>query len=94
MEPHLILLDEPTNHLALDSIEALQEGLRAFGGGVVIVSHNESFLASTCNELWVVEDGGLRVVKPDVPDGSSDEEAQEAFADVVAAYRESVLGTL
>mmetsp|Transcript_21759 Transcript_21759/g.3602 ORF Transcript_21759/g.3602 Transcript_21759/m.3602 type:complete len:90 (+) Transcript_21759:1700-1969(+) len=38
--PHAILLDEPTNHLDLDAVNALIIALNAYGGGLVIVSHD------------------------------------------------------
>jgi ATPase subunit of ABC transporter with duplicated ATPase domains len=43
--PHLLLLDEPNNHLDLDSQEAVAKALAAFDGGLLIVSHDENFLA-------------------------------------------------
>ncbi|RUP31129.1 P-loop containing nucleoside triphosphate hydrolase protein [Jimgerdemannia flammicorona] len=51
--PHILILDEPTNHLDMDSIEALQEALAVFKGGVVIVSHDERFIDTVCNEIWM-----------------------------------------
>lgn len=33
--PHLLILDEPTNHLDLESVDALVQGLEAYGGGVL-----------------------------------------------------------
>merc|ERR1712048_123204 len=59
-KPHLLLLDEPTNHLDIETLESLAEALKAFQGAVVIVSHNQSFLSEICNELWVVDDGGVK----------------------------------
>ena len=38
------MLDEPTNHLDIDSIEAVEAGLRAYDGALLIVSHDEAFL--------------------------------------------------
>jgi ATPase subunit of ABC transporter with duplicated ATPase domains len=44
--PPLLILDEPTNHLDVDSIEAVEAGLRAYDGALLIVSHDETFLAN------------------------------------------------
>ncbi|MBX4956933.1 ABC-F family ATP-binding cassette domain-containing protein [Rhizobium lentis] len=42
--PPLLILDEPTNHLDIDSISAVEAGLRAYDGALVVVSHDETFL--------------------------------------------------
>jgi ATPase subunit of ABC transporter with duplicated ATPase domains len=42
--PPLLILDEPTNHLDIDSIEAVEAGLRAYDGALLVISHDESFL--------------------------------------------------
>ena len=42
--PPFLILDEPTNHLDIDSIEAVEAGLRAYDGALLVVSHDESFL--------------------------------------------------
>jgi ATPase subunit of ABC transporter with duplicated ATPase domains len=44
MPPSLLILDEPTNHLDLESIEAVEAGLRAYDGALLVVSHDEAFL--------------------------------------------------
>jgi len=44
--PPLLILDEPTNHLDIDSIEAVEAGLRAYDGALLVVSHDEPFLAA------------------------------------------------
>jgi len=40
----LLLLDEPTNHLDLAGVEWLEQFLRRFAGGVLVVSHDRLFL--------------------------------------------------
>lgn len=42
--PPLLMLDEPTNHLDLDSIAAIEQGLAAFDGALIVVSHDAAFL--------------------------------------------------
>ncbi|MDH7799322.1 MULTISPECIES: ABC-F family ATP-binding cassette domain-containing protein [unclassified Beijerinckia] len=42
--PSLLILDEPTNHLDIDAIEAVEAGLRAYDGALLVVSHDETFL--------------------------------------------------
>ena len=42
--PSLLILDEPTNHLDIESIEAIEAGLRAYDGALLVVSHDEAFL--------------------------------------------------
>ena len=44
LPPPLLVLDEPTNHLDLDSIEAVEAGLRGYDGALLVVSHDEAFL--------------------------------------------------
>jgi ATPase subunit of ABC transporter with duplicated ATPase domains len=44
--PSLLVLDEPTNHLDIESIEAVEAGLRAYDGALLVVSHDEAFLAA------------------------------------------------
>ena len=42
--PPLLILDEPTNHLDTDAIEAVEAGLRAYDGALLVVSHDNAFL--------------------------------------------------
>jgi ATPase subunit of ABC transporter with duplicated ATPase domains len=42
--PQLLILDEPTNHLDIDSIAAVEAGLRAYDGALLVISHDEPFL--------------------------------------------------
>jgi ATPase subunit of ABC transporter with duplicated ATPase domains len=42
--PALLILDEPTNHLDIDSVIAVETGLMAFDGALIVVSHDMAFL--------------------------------------------------
>ncbi|MDR5651314.1 ABC-F family ATP-binding cassette domain-containing protein [Ruixingdingia sedimenti] len=55
--PHLLILDEPTNHLDIESREALVEALTAYGGAVVLVSHDMHLLGLVADRLWLVAGG-------------------------------------
>ncbi|TMJ16150.1 MAG: ABC-F family ATP-binding cassette domain-containing protein [Alphaproteobacteria bacterium] len=55
--PHLLILDEPTNHLDVDAREALVQALNAYGGAVVVVSHDRHMLELTADRLVLVDDG-------------------------------------
>ena len=56
---NLILMDEPTNHLDLDSSEKLVEALKDYGGTLLFVSHNRSFINQLATRIWDVRDGGI-----------------------------------
>jgi ATP-binding cassette subfamily F protein 3 len=51
-EPDLLLLDEPTNHLDIDAVEWLENYLKDWPGGVLIVSHDRYFLDQVVNVVW------------------------------------------
>ena len=53
-KPHIILMDEPTNHMDIDSVNALGVALSAYDGGIVLISHDEYFVESVCNQIYVV----------------------------------------
>jgi len=55
--PHLLILDEPTNYLDRDSLGALANAIRDFGGGVVMISHAREFYEPLCNEQWHIAGG-------------------------------------
>jgi len=47
-----LLLDEPTNHLDADSITWLREHLKAFRGGLMVISHNSALLEAVVNKVF------------------------------------------
>jgi ATP-binding cassette subfamily F protein 3 len=62
-KPDLLLLDEPTNHLDLDSLTWLENFLLSYDGGLVIISHDRTFLDKTTSITWEISLGRLSVFK-------------------------------
>jgi ATP-binding cassette subfamily F protein 3 len=58
---NFLLLDEPTNQLDIQSQELLEQVLQEFDGTVLFVSHDRYFIDALATQVWVVEDGQLRV---------------------------------
>jgi len=63
--PHLLLFDEPTNAADMEMIDSMSEAIKAFNGGVVVISHDFRLLQQVAEEIWVV-DKGLRVFDGDI----------------------------
>jgi len=63
--PHLLLLDEPTNAADMEMIDSMAEAVKAFNGGVVVISHDFRLLQQVAEEIWVI-DRGLRVWDGDI----------------------------
>jgi ATPase subunit of ABC transporter with duplicated ATPase domains len=47
-----LLLDEPTNHLDGDSVSWLRDHLKAFRGGLVVISHDAGMLDAVVNKVF------------------------------------------
>lgn len=56
---NVLLLDEPTNHLDLESITALNNGLIAFKGTVLFVSHDYEFVQTIANRIIDITPDGV-----------------------------------
>jgi lipopolysaccharide export system ATP-binding protein len=68
-DPKFILLDEPfagIDPLAVDDIQAIIEGLKAKGIGVLISDHNVRETLQICNRAYLVYDG--RIILAGSPD--------------------------
>ena len=56
-KPDILLLDEPTNHLDIETIEWLENYLKAYNRAVVIVSHDRLFLDRIVDTVYEIEYG-------------------------------------
>jgi ATP-binding cassette ChvD family protein len=52
---NVLLLDEPTNDLDVDTLRALEDGLDAFPGCAVVISHDRWFLDRICTHVLAFE---------------------------------------
>jgi len=61
--PSFIFLDEPTNHLDIESLTWLEDFLKSYQGGMIIISHDRAFLDNLANMTWELSLGKLTVYK-------------------------------
>ena len=54
--PHLIVMDEPTNHLDLPGILCLEDALADAPCAMLLVSHDERFLARLARKRWALSE--------------------------------------
>lgn len=54
-EANVLLLDEPTNDIDVNTLRALEEGLEAFAGCAVVISHDRWFLDRICTHIIAFE---------------------------------------
>lgn len=55
----VLILDEPTNHLDAYMVEWLEQWLKKFRGGLLMVTHDRYFLERVCNRIAQVERGSI-----------------------------------
>ncbi|MCK4921791.1 MAG: ABC-F family ATP-binding cassette domain-containing protein [Bacteroidales bacterium] len=58
-KPAFLLLDEPTNHLDIESIQWLEDYLKTYSGGVILISHDRAFLDNVTNRTVEISLGRL-----------------------------------
>ena len=83
-KPSLLLLDEPTNHLDIESIEWLEDYLKAYKGAILVVSHDRKFLDGVTTRTVEIMLGHLYDYK--VPYSQYVELRKERIAQQTAAY--------
>lgn len=54
-QPDLLILDEPTNHLDISTLFWLEDYLKSFKGGILVVSHDRYFLDKTVTRILEIE---------------------------------------
>ena len=92
-ESNLLILDEPTNHLDQSTKVLFQKALMEYGGTILIVSHDRSFLDDLVDRVIEIRDGVLydypgnyswfiekrkRQTEAQIPTQTNNQEKQEA----------------
>ena len=66
--PALLILDEPTNHLDIEGREALVEALNAYGGSVILITHDLHLIELIADDLWLVKNHLCKPYQGDLED--------------------------
>ncbi|MEG0571074.1 MAG: ABC-F family ATP-binding cassette domain-containing protein [Oscillospiraceae bacterium] len=61
--PDLLILDEPTNHLDFKTLMWLEDYLKSYKGGLLVVSHDRYFLDKMVDKIWEIEQQELCTYK-------------------------------
>ena len=85
-EPDLLLLDEPTNHLDIEAITWLEEMMTGFGGALLFISHDRTFVRRLATRIVELDRGQLRSFR-----GSYDEYLVQKAALLDAEAKQAAL---
>ncbi|MCD8390924.1 MAG: ATP-binding cassette domain-containing protein [Firmicutes bacterium] len=55
---NVLILDQPTNHLDLESITAVNNGLKSFKGNIIFASHDHEFVQTVANRIIDIQPDG------------------------------------
>jgi ATP-binding cassette subfamily F protein uup len=84
--PDLLLLDEPTNHLDIEAITWLEEMMTGFGGALLFISHDRTFVRRLATRIVELDRGQLRSFR-----GSYDEYLVQKAALLDAEAKQAAL---
>ena len=79
-DPNLLLLDEPTNYLDLSTLILLEQFLKDFRGGFIVITHDREFLKKTCTSTMELEHGKLNLHPEPLEEYLEYKAEQEALA--------------
>ena len=55
---NVLVMDQPTNHLDLESITAVNDGIKEFKGNVLFSSHDHEFIQTVANRIMEIGSDG------------------------------------
>ena len=56
---NFLIFDEPTNHLDMESITALNEGMKKFKGNIIFTSHDHELTQTVANRIFDIRKDGM-----------------------------------
>jgi ATP-binding cassette subfamily F protein uup len=89
----VLLLDEPTNHLDCDSVIWLEERLRKFKGGLIMVTHDRYFLERVVNHITELSHGKIYHYEANYSKYLELKTERESMAEASERKRQSILRT-
>jgi ATPase subunit of ABC transporter with duplicated ATPase domains len=60
---NFLMFDEPTNHLDMESITALNEGMKKYKGIMIFTSHDHQLMETVANKIIDLNDGNNIIIR-------------------------------
>ena len=89
----ILILDEPTNHLDSEMVAWLEDRLRAFRGGIIMVTHDRYFLERVANQITELSRGKLYHYEANYSKYLELKELRAEMAEASERKRQSILRT-
>lgn len=89
----VLILDEPTNHLDIESVSWLEEWLKKFKGGLIMVTHDRYFLERVVNHITELSQGKLYHYEANYSRYLELKTEREEMAEASERKRQSILRT-
>ncbi len=80
-EPNFLIMDQPTNHLDLESITALNEGMKEFAGNILFATHDHQLAQTVANRIIEITPNGIIDQIMSFDDYMNDERVQSLRAE-------------
>ena len=90
-KPDVLILDEPTNHLDSDMVLWLEDHLRKFTGGLIMVTHDRYFLERVCNRITELSHCRIRHYEANYSKYLEQKTQQEEMDQAAQRKRQSIL---
>lgn len=81
---NLLMMDEPTNHLDLESITALNNGMKEFGGIILFTSHDHELVRTVANRIIEITPNGMLDKMMPYDEYLTDEKVKQQIAELYA----------